>query len=93
MAAYDALSSIVSVANNASMTIQPGAGAEWLITVISTGSGNAELNSTDGSNISKIDTSTGWWGISIPITNSVYLTVKNISGGTLYFSYHGYVTK
>jgi hypothetical protein len=93
MAAGDAVAAISSIANNSSLTIQPGSGVEWCIHNISTGSGNAELYMTDGSNTSKVDTSTGWAGYAWFLTNSVYLTVKNVSGGTLYFGYTGVVTK
>lgn len=95
MAVNDIVTAHSSVANNASLTIQPGSGAEWLIKNIYYG-GACELYRTDGTNTIKID-SDGSAGhrlsVSYLLTNGVYLSLKNVSGGAVYMGYDGLVTK
>lgn len=96
MAVNDTVNIIpTSVANNASLTIQPGAGVEWLIKNLFYGAA-CEIYLSDGTNTIKIDSdgsAGGRFGLSILLTNAVYLTIKNVSGGAAYFSYNGVVTK
>jgi hypothetical protein len=84
-----------SVANNAYLTIQPGAGAEWIIHNIHAPSTAAiELYVTDGANDILTDSNTGGWlGYYIHLTNAQYLKVKNVSGGTIYMKYDGIISK
>lgn len=94
MAVNDVVTAHSSVADKASLTIQPGTGAEWLIKNVYFG-GAVELYRTDGTNAIKIDSDssggrmTGSW----LLTNGVYLSLKNVSGAAAYLGYDGLVTK
>jgi len=94
MAVNDVVTAHSSVADTASLTIQPGTGAEWLIKNIYFG-GAVELYRTDGTNAIKIDAdpSAGRLSGSWLLTNGVYLALKNVSGGAAYLGYDGMVTK
>ena len=84
-----------SVANNASLTLQPAVGAEWLIKNLYYG-GAVEIYRTDGTNSIKIDSdgvAGGRFSASFLLTNASYMTIKNVSGVAAYISYDGLVTK
>ena len=84
-----------SVANNASLAIQPGAGAEWLIKNLYYG-GAVEIYRTDGTNSIKIDSdgaTGGRFSASFLLTSASYMTIKNVSGAAIYICYDGLVTK
>ena len=95
MAAADILNSAESVAAGAYMTIQPGAGVEWLIQVI-THNDDVEITQYDGTYEPWIDSDAGqgsWakhaWGL----TNTSYMRVKNTSASPQHMGYMGVVTK
>jgi len=94
MAAGDVVAAHSSVEDDAYLTIQAGAGAEWTVHNVYT-PGAAELYRTDGSNDILIDSveDGGWFGYFFHVTNSYYLKVKNTSGGAQYMGYDGVVTK
>jgi hypothetical protein len=96
MAVGDSVISHSSIANSASLTIQPGsAGVEWLITNLYFG-GAWELYRTDGSNTIKIDSGSGvrmLTSIKLKATYTTYFTIKNVSGGTVYMGYDGVIWK
>lgn len=84
-----------SVAHNASLTLQPAAGTEWLVKNLYYG-GAVEIYRTDGTNSIKIDSdgaAGGRFSASFLLTNSSYMMVKNISGSAIYICYDGLVTK
>ena len=84
-----------SVANNASLTMQPGSGAEWLIKNLYY-SGAVEIYRTDGTNSIKIDSDGaggGRFSASFLLTNTSYMAIKNVSGVAIFISYDGLVTK
>jgi len=95
MAAGDVVSGHASVNNGAYLDIQPGAGAEWIIHNLFYG-GAAEIYRTNGSNDVKIDSDTAlgcMMGRCFHVTNSIYLRIKNVSGGAVYCGHDGVVTK
>lgn len=95
MAAGDTVVAFASVANDASQTIQPGAGIEWLISNLYFGQA-AEVYRTNGSNPILVYTATAntYLNINSRLTNGQYLTVKNKSGGaSAYFGYDGIIWK
>jgi hypothetical protein len=75
---------IVSKDNNESLEIRPAAGCEVVITLVAFQYA-MELYLTDGTNPVKILSSDAadenYSVLGIPITNSLYLTLKNVSGG------------
>lgn len=79
-----------SIAAAASLTIQPTGTEEWMIRNIWYG-GAVELYRTDGSNAVKItsDTVASQIPVCLHITNAIYLTVKNVSAGSLIIGYDG----
>jgi hypothetical protein len=82
-----------SVANSAVLTIQPTAGAVWVIQNLYMG-GAWEIHRTDGTN--DITIMAGVTADSIQnrdmlVSNTIYLTLKNVSGGAIYMGYDGYV--
>jgi hypothetical protein len=84
-----------SVANNASMTLQPSSGIEWVIhNIYAPSTAAIEIYMTDGSNAILVDKNTGGYlGYFLHLTNAQYMTVKNVSGGTVYMKYDGIITK
>ena len=91
----DSVSAHSSVLNNAYLTIQPGAGAEWMIQNLYFG-GSWNLFRTDGSNTILITTGTGAGSLQnrdMICTNGIYYTIQNVSGGTVYMGYDGFVIK
>jgi len=95
MAIGDVVTAHSSVNAAASLTIQPGAGAEWVIHNLYYGA-EMELYRTDGVNAVKIDSDSSLGcrlGAVFHLTNSIYLQLKNVSAGAAYFGYDGIVTK
>lgn len=84
-----------SIANESYLTIQPDSGVEIIIKNIICAD-SAEVYITDGTNYILIDAATGvnsWLNVSIDITNSVYIKVKNVSGVAQYMCATGVQTK
>ena len=95
MAIGDAVLGLSSVDAGNSLTLQPGAGEEWVIHAILMGS-DYEVYRTDGSNPILISTDVGddyWDEKQFHLTNSIYFTIKNISVGAAGYGYEGMVTK
>jgi hypothetical protein len=84
------VSDVVSVANNAYMTIQPDAGYEFIIHDIDTAGVACTLYRTDGTNDVAIDVTGSWTNLNLGATNTRYIRVKNTSGGTVYMGYGGF---
>lgn len=91
----DKVLELSSVADGAYLTIQPVSGEEWTIQMLCWGATvelyfydgtNSILMSGDSLNGSRINSF-------IPVTNSQYYRLKNVSGGSAYFGYGGVVTK
>ena len=82
------------VADNGYMTVQPASGEEWCILGVWY-EGAVELYLTDGTNDIKFDSDTGagYWVGRLPLTNTTYLKVKNVSGSAQDMGYTGYQTK
>ena len=97
MAAGDAyIVGLTSTANNASLTIQPGASVEVVVHNLHIPEGSAwELYRTDGTNPIKIDhdAATGRYNLQLHATNAQYYTLKNVSGSTIYLAVDGMITK
>ena len=94
MAVGDVVSAHSSIADDASLTIQPGAGAEWIIHNLYYG-GDCELYITDGANEFELDNFGGpeYVQLTFRVNNTVYATFKNVSGDAAYLGYDGIVTK
>lgn len=95
MAVGDVASAHSSVSNGSSLTIQPGSSIEWVLHNIYYG-GAMELYRTDGSNTIKIasdDLLGCLGGLCLHATNSIYYSLKNVSGGAVYMGYDGIITK
>lgn len=95
MAAGDNVLAHSSIANNASLTIRPGASVEWQIFNLYMG-GDWELYRTDGTHAVLIDSGSEPGSIqkrSMIASNTIYFTVKNVSGGSAYFGYDALVVK
>lgn len=95
MAIGDTVIGHSSVANNASLTIHPVSGAEWIIYNIYMG-GAWELHRTDGTNdilMKKGNTYGSLEQRTLKATNGIYYYIKNISGGAAVFGYDGVVWK
>lgn len=95
MAVGDAFVGTDSLADDATLTIQPASGSEVALHyVLAVGAG--ELYVTDGTDTTLIaSTATGnvWFGGSLRLTNGLYAYYKNTSGGTQTACYHGVYTK
>lgn len=95
MAAGDNVNAYNSVANGAYLDIKPGAGAVWQIFNIYCG-GDWELYLSNGTNNIKIDGNYGSGSIqkrSMVVTNTQYLRIRNVSGGSRFFGYDGVIWK
>lgn len=95
MSAGDSVKAHDNIANNSSKVIQPGANAEWMLQNFYFG-GSWELYRTDGTNAVLIDS--GVKGGSLQnrrmiATNSIYYTIKNVSGGSAVMGFDGIVIK
>ena len=83
-----------SVANDAYLTIQPGAGVEWVIHNLFLGdTGNIETY--DGSNAIVFETgAAGWVGnLELHCTNTDYIRIQNKSGDSARFGYDGIISR
>lgn len=95
MVSGDAITGISSITAGASLTIRPGSNIEWCIHNIFCGE-SCEIYFTDGNLLVKFDTNSansGWKNQVFFLTNSYYITVKNISAVTATYGYTGVVTK
>jgi len=84
-----------TVANDTYFVIQPGAGIEWCIHNIAH-SANCTLYLTNGTTYIQMDTGTGagaWINQVFFISNTLYIAVKNTSGGNADFGAIGVITK
>ena len=95
MAAGDVTTDQQSISNGARLTIQPGAGAEWVVHNLYYG-GAVELRRVSSGTDLVFDTDAGVGarlGYVWHVTNSVYMEIKNTSGGAIVIGYDGVVTK
>lgn len=95
MAVGDATVGLSSIASASYLTIQPGAGVEWIIHNLYYPDA-VEIYLSDGTNEIKFDfdiSAGGRLGYVFHVTNTHYLRVKNVSGATMYIGYDGVVTK
>jgi len=98
MAVGDAVLAGADKADDATTDIQPGSGVEWLIHTLIAEEGQAFevwMTPNGGSNFYLIDTIAGGsvHGLTHRLSNTVYLQMKNVSGGTAYNAYAGVITK
>lgn len=97
MAVADTVTNWASKANNATTDVQPGSSIEWLIHTLLSGSAKSvEVYMTeDGSTFTLVDTIAGGsvHGLTWRLTNTTWMRLKNVSGGTAYVGYQGVVTK
>lgn len=97
MAFGDTVTNWASAASNGTMDVRPGAGVEWLITTLVSGSGKAmEVYLTeDGSTFTLADSLLGGsqHRLTYRLTNAFWMRLKNVSGGSAYIGYQGVVTK
>lgn len=84
-----------SVSAGSSLTIQPGSGVEWIVhNIYVPSSATIEIYRTDGSNPILVDGNTGGYlGYWFHLTNTNYMTIKNTTGGAIYISYDGVISK
>ena len=96
MAVGDVVSSLsASVANNGTVNIQPGSGAEWVIQNLYYG-GAVEFYLVNGANTIKFDSDAAIGSrllYAFRCTNTQYIQVKNVSGGAVHIAYDGLITK
>ena len=95
MAVGDVASGKSQVATTAVQTIQPGAGAEWVIHNIYH-EAEVELYFCDGTSDILFDTDSAygaWTGMFFHVTNTHYLKVKNTNAASKYIGYDGIITK
>ena len=83
-----------NLANNGTVDIQPAGTVEAVIHNIYFG-GDVEIYLNDGTNTVKIDEQKGdgviaW--LSYHVTNSIFITIKNVSGVAADFGYDGIIT-
>lgn len=95
MAQGDAVGSVASVNASATLTVQPGAGVEWIIHNIYHAD-EVELRVVEGGNELLFDTSAtkgSWSAYFFHLTNTHYLKVKNTASGAKLVGYDGVVSK
>ena len=95
MAIGDVVNADSSIASSAFLTIQPGAGVEWVIHNIYHAA-DVELYFTDGSNDLKFDSDASmgaWTGMFFHVNNTRYLKVKNTNVAAQLIGYDGICTK
>ena len=95
MAIGDVVKGLSSIITGAFLTIQPGAGAEWIVHNIYH-QADVELYVTDGSNDVKFDADSSfgaWTGMFFHLTNDQYLKVKNTNASSKFLGYDGVVSK
>jgi hypothetical protein len=92
MTVNHAVTALTLITNGNSLTIQPAAGVEWIIHNIEF-VGACEVYKTDGTHPIQIYAgTTSLLGFQFHLTNGIYFTVKNVSGGDFYISYDGIIT-
>lgn len=84
-----------ALANDATYSITPSAGVEWVVHNVYSPTGSAvELYWSDGVNDIKVDANTGGWlGYFFHVTSARYLKIKNVSGVQIYVAFDGIQTK
>jgi hypothetical protein len=95
MSVGDVTSDHQSISDAARLTIQPAAGVEWVIHNLYY-EGACNIHRTDGGNDLTFDTDTeagARLGYVWHVTNTVYLELENVSGGSAVLGYDGVVTK
>jgi len=95
MAVGDAVGDVSSINAGATLTIQPGAGVEWIIHNIYHAA-EAELKVIKGGNELLFETSGGmgsWNAYFFHVTNAQYFKVKNTNAGAKLIGYDGIVSK
>lgn len=96
MAAGDAYIVLpTSVANNASLALQPGSGVEVVVHNIYYG-GAVQISYTDGTNPIQFDADTAAGArlnLQHHCVNTRYVSVKNVSGGAIFIAADGMTTK
>jgi hypothetical protein len=97
MASGDAVNGLASVGSGAYLTIQPGAGVEWIIHNIFVPDGSSsgvEVYAWTGATFILIATITSsMLTHNFHVTNTYYMKLKNLAGGALYLGYDGIVVK
>lgn len=99
MSVGDSVSDLQSLASDGTLDIQPAVGAEYLIHTIFSGQGKALEVYVAGAGsptlYALVDSLSGGsaHSLTLRVTNSTYLRLKNVSGGTAYVGYMGVVTK
>lgn len=94
MAKGDAVGDVAEVSAAAYMTIQPGAGKEWIIHNIYTAA-EAELYIVKGAYELLFDAHTekgAWANFVFHLTETYYMKVKNTNAGTKLIGYDGIVS-
>lgn len=96
MAVGDTICDNASVTASGYMTIQPGAGVEWIIHNITWPNIAVEVSTYDGTNECVFHTDTTRGGLLqtvFHLTNTDYMRVKNAGGTTQVFHYDGVISK
>ena len=95
MTVGDQATSIETVIDDASMTIQPAGTSEYVIhNIYVPVNADIELYKTNGTLTVRADINTGsLFNFFFHASNTDYITVKNVSGGTIEIAYDGTVTK
>ena len=99
MARGDVVADIVTIANNANHSVQPGSGVEWVIKNVALSQGTSGLlRGYDGSSVAPncdgSHAAVKMGDCTIPITNGNYVQIRNSNIGSDYpFGYYGYITK
>ena len=98
MARGDVIADVFVLANNATHSIQPGSGVEWIVKCVTLDdSSNGLIRGYDGTNVAA-----GWDGVqsgnvagvcTIPINNTNYVQMRNQTGSTTPLAYFGIITK
>ncbi len=85
-----------SVADNASVDVQPASGVEWILQNVYA-AGAVEIYYTDGTNTCGVaDQLTGAGSLTNMVhrcTNGYYIKIKNVSGGAINIGYSGVISK
>lgn len=95
MAKGDAVGDLQSISADAVLTIQPGAGIEWIVHNIYH-EDSAEVSLVKSSNELLFDSDTGkgsWSAFFFHLTNTHYLKVKNKAATAKLIGYDGIVSK
>lgn len=97
MAVGDTVTAWASTASAGTNDIQPGSSVEWFIHTLLSAQGTAmEVYMTsNGSTFTLVDTLSGGsvHALTFRLTNTVWMRIKNISGGTAFNGYQGVITK